>query len=193
VSAVRRKYGHENAIVCTPLKEIKRDMAIMAIEPEEPPITAIASLLPSVLVKDVDQLVKSKLLICEARWRASKVATMAIKVLKPACLKIAIALEYKRWWKVGAIATDRGNKRKPLTATRLASAFNLASSEHLYIDYSLRLFKIALQEALFICVILVFRRNSIFLELLCELKKILAGVYIGIYREMVILLAHSIF
>ena len=54
MSAMWRKYSYKYMIVCAVFKEIERDVAIIAVKPQEPLITAISTLLPSVLIKDIN-------------------------------------------------------------------------------------------------------------------------------------------
>ena len=54
MSAMQRKYSYKYAIICAVFKEIKRDVAIIAVKPQEPLITAILILLPSILIKDIN-------------------------------------------------------------------------------------------------------------------------------------------
>ena len=63
---MRWKYSYQNTILNTPIEESEVDMAIMAIEPKEPPVPAISSFMPCSLIKDIDKPVKRKVFICEA-------------------------------------------------------------------------------------------------------------------------------
>jgi len=51
---MQRKYSYKYIIICEVFKEIKRDVAIIAVEPQEPLIIAILTLLPSILIKDIN-------------------------------------------------------------------------------------------------------------------------------------------
>ena len=84
-------------------------------------------------------------------------------------MKIAIAFEDNSRRKVCIVLTDGCYKRNSISAIRLASIFDMASSEHLNIADSFCLFQIARKKPFFVCVIAVFWYNFVFAEFLINL------------------------
>ena len=170
---MRRKNSNQYTIFDRPVKELKVQMAVMPIKPEEPPVPAVASLFAGVFIKNVNQPVKRQFLIRKPRRSACKVAIMLawLKILKPRGLHVACALIYQTWWQKRPVSTDGSNESNPRPITCLQRPLDFSLLQHLDRDYVLRLVDVALKEALLVGVVAIFRLDVVFLHFSTNLTR----------------------